>query len=441
MKTLFAIFAFLSLSAPAMAAMAPMPPHAPRSAAIARPPVPDELSLDALIDRALKQVPSLQAAAQTAVGNRERIGVARSNYLPQVNGTASADATTFVTPAFTVSAPILYAAAGASAHQELFNFGKTDAQVAAARATYDASRYGVDQTAADVAFNVRQVYMNWVQALGLLAESQEQFRNAQALYDQALAFFKAGTKARYDVTAADVAVKQAQSALVSARVTLEQAKRSMETAVGDRAPIVGTPGFPPVPRIAAMTLPTLQSMAFAQNPTLLADTARATAAKANADVIKASELPDLAADGSVGGRYAQNGLTPTWMAGLSLGVPLFTGFSLQDQAAAADADYRAALATVENDRQQVNLAVDNAYLGLTGARDAMIATHAEIGSAKENLRQANGRYQAGVGSIIDVSSAQTALATAEADDVRARTSYHLAIAALIHAIGLARTGP
>jgi outer membrane protein TolC len=48
---------------------------------------------------------------------------------------------------------------------------------------------------------------------------------------------------------------------------------------------------------------------------------------------------------------------------------------------------------------------------------------------------ARGRYQEGVGSILDLLTAQSALETAQAEDVRARSDYLVALAQLARATG------
>jgi outer membrane protein len=58
-----------------------------------------------------------------------------------------------------------------------------------------------------------------------------------------------------------------------------------------------------------------------------------------------------------------------------------------------------------------------------------------VDSARENLRLAQGRYDAGVGTILDLTDSQLALTNAEADQVRALTDHKLALAALDRAVG------
>jgi outer membrane protein TolC len=67
------------------------------------------------------------------------------------------------------------------------------------------------------------------------------------------------------------------------------------------------------------------------------------------------------------------------------------------------------------------------------------AAKAAVDAARANLAQAQGRYRSGVGSIIEVADAQSLLAQAQGDWVRATTSYHLAIASLQRALGTTGT--
>jgi len=55
--------------------------------------------------------------------------------------------------------------------------------------------------------------------------------------------------------------------------------------------------------------------------------------------------------------------------------------------------------------------------------------------AKENLDLANGRYQVGVGSIIEVTDAETTYTSAQTDRIRALYDYKIAEAQLAKAIG------
>jgi outer membrane protein TolC len=132
---------------------------------------------------------------------------------------------------------------------------------------------------------------------------------------------------------------------------------------------------------------------------------------------------------------------PDWQAGLNLAMPIFTGFSIRQQQEAATQAEQAAQADLRDRELQVLLAVDRARIALSGAREKLAALQVARRSAAENFQLAQNRYRDGVGSIIEVSEAQTLLTGAEADVVRGTANVHLAIAELERALGLTGLEP
>jgi outer membrane protein len=60
---------------------------------------------------------------------------------------------------------------------------------------------------------------------------------------------------------------------------------------------------------------------------------------------------------------------------------------------------------------------------------------ARAASRRANLKLADGRYQAGVGNVIELTDAQAQRASAEAEYVRSLYSFHTSVAELERAIG------
>ncbi|MCX7057944.1 MAG: TolC family protein, partial [Proteobacteria bacterium] len=83
----------------------------------------------------------------------------------------------------------------------------------------------------------------------------------------------------------------------------------------------------------------------------------------------------------------------------------------------------------------VSLDVWNGYAGLDSAGQQLTATAALLASATENEQVALGRYQAGVGTIVDVLTAQSALAGARQQRIGAERSWQVARAQLALALG------
>jgi outer membrane protein TolC len=58
-----------------------------------------------------------------------------------------------------------------------------------------------------------------------------------------------------------------------------------------------------------------------------------------------------------------------------------------------------------------------------------------LASAQQSAEVAQGRYKEGVGTILDVLTAQSALASARAQEVQSRADWLLAVASLAHDTG------
>jgi outer membrane protein TolC len=83
----------------------------------------------------------------------------------------------------------------------------------------------------------------------------------------------------------------------------------------------------------------------------------------------------------------------------------------------------------------VALDVEQAYLRLVELQERIKANEAALNAAKENLDLANGRYQVGVGSIIEATDAQTLYTEAQTTYIRTLYDYKIAEAQFIRAIG------
>lgn len=393
------------------------------------------VAMEDLVEKALIQSPTLQAARSAAVAQQERVTTARSDYWPQVSLSAGTTETTSVSPTQNSQAPFNVSNTGISARQTLFTFGKLEAAVDQAEAQSEVAKSQAAMAAVEVAFAVRQAYLSWVQAAGLENQASEQIRFAETTLAEARARLKAGVAAQLDVTRAQTAVAQAKATLATARATTAQARRSLAAAIGQTAPVAGEPQFPPTPALASRPLAELEAAA-GQHPDLRTAEGQLAAAQASRRAAERAGLPDLSADANYGLRAREFQPAQNMQAGLNFSWPLFTGFAITSQARAAEAQENTVRANFEARRLTVLRDVDNAYLALAGAKETVPAAKAALDAARANLKQAQGRYRAGVGSIIEVTDAQSLLASAQADWVRATTSYHLAIASLQRAMGV-----
>jgi len=125
----------------------------------------------------------------------------------------------------------------------------------------------------------------------------------------------------------------------------------------------------------------------------------------------------------------------SFSAGLSLRFPLFTGYRNVFDVRAARLQAELAQEDVRDLTQQVGLQVWSSYYAVQTAKRRIVTSRDLLASAQESVNVASARYREGVGTILDVLTAESALETARAQEVQSRADYLLALAELAHATG------
>ncbi|HET8734731.1 MAG TPA: TolC family protein, partial [Anaeromyxobacteraceae bacterium] len=124
-----------------------------------------------------------------------------------------------------------------------------------------------------------------------------------------------------------------------------------------------------------------------------------------------------------------------WNASVTLGWNLFEGGLTRARVREADANLDALAAQEDALRIQVRVDVDSARQGVQAALSARTAAEEALVNARERLRLAEGRYQAGAGSIIELGDAQVAATSAGAQRVQAEFDLAAARAKLLRSLG------
>jgi outer membrane protein TolC len=127
----------------------------------------------------------------------------------------------------------------------------------------------------------------------------------------------------------------------------------------------------------------------------------------------------------------------SWSATALVTVPLFTGFATTYNVRKAEEDAAVAQAQADGLEQVVILQVWQSYYAFKTATQLVRTSRDLLASAEQSERVALGRYKEGVGTIIDLLTAQTALAGARAQEIQARSGWYVALAQLAHDTGTA----
>jgi len=123
-------------------------------------------------------------------------------------------------------------------------------------------------------------------------------------------------------------------------------------------------------------------------------------------------------------------ISRSWTAGLTLSMPIFQGGRTRGAVSQAVAEHGQALLAVEQTRDNIRLEVEQAYDRLLQAERSLETQQNTIAMAEEGLRIANLRYQSGVGTLLEVLSAQAALTQTREILAEATFAYRTAMAGL-----------
>jgi outer membrane protein len=394
------------------------------------------LTLEQAVAVALAHQPQLQAARAQTRAARARVGQATAPLLPQVSGGASyGHAGGSGLPASSRGESW---SAGLAGSQLLFDFGQGWFGRAAASASARAEAEAERDTTHAVVLSVRGAWFTAAAARDLVAVARGTVANREAHLRQIQGFVEVGTRPEIDLA-------QARSDLASARVLLINQQNNLATSLAQlnqAMGVVGTtdyalaPTAPPAVAGEDGALEPLVSEALSSRGDLAALQHDREAQVAALRSLRASYAPSISATGRVDeSGPAATELSPTWNVGVALTWPLLTGGRTRAQVNEAEATLEVLDAQAQQVRLQVRLAVEQAWLSVKSAKAALEATGEAVTSAHERLRLAEARYQAGLGSGIELDDAQVAETTAAAQEVQARFNLATARAELVRALG------
>lgn len=408
---------------------------------------PDVKTLAECVEIALARHPSIGAANANVDAGRARVYQAGSGYLPQLSGAWSSDRrqSSFSSrtggPSSVAGGDVAEQATvfdfhqgSVSLSQTIFDFGQSFAAIRAAQARRDSLVADADTTRTDIVLGVKQSYFGLLATRRLLVVADETVRNDQKQLDLARGRNEVGFAPRLDVTRSEVQLASAELDRLSARNAVAVAEVTLANALGIDGPlpfdiedVLDSPGV-------SLDEPTALARAYEQRPELRSLLAEQRATQQDVNQRWRELLPTLRADATYGGSGSESPLGESWRVGATVDVPIFDGGLTLARVGESKANLHSLRFEEQRLRQQITLEVRRALLDVARAAEAIVVSERAAGQARENLELAEGRYQTGVGNVIELVDAQTARTSAEADRVRALYDHQTAIATLEQAI-------
>lgn len=457
-------FSLLAMLAPAAALAAPSTHDDPRGILpVAPPPVSSlqgpcgevparALTLPDLVDIALCRNPATSASWAGVRAAAAQIGIAKSAQLPSANfsvGPTLSSSKSFQDTGFIDSNGNLVggssvltqvnSSARLAVNYLIFDGGARRANIDAASAQQRAAIASYADTAQGVVLNVITAYNRLAANRAVEAANLANLAFARQSRDLASGRKRAGV-----ATGADQL--QAETAFAQAELTLIQTRGAIATAA---AQLAVTTGLPPT---AKLDLAPTAPLASGDRLKLGADALIADAERLRPDIVAAKANVDAAAANV---RSAQSAGRPSLSAtaantlsafdtsidrnvasaGVSLSVPLFSGWNTRYNIAASRARLEQQTALAEQTRQQAGLDVYSTYVALDNALSSLTTARVLVQSATLSADLAQGRYKAGVGTFADLLNAQSALASARQQLVQSEFNVRTTNAQLARAVG------
>jgi outer membrane protein len=439
---LFSFAVILAILIPVLSPAADSP--APAQLMLSQTAAPQSgnvLTLDEALQIALENHPSIKVSKERIDTQQAVVGQQMAAYYPLVNMTNGfqtgnqAGSTTGVADR---SFETYIMRTGVN--MILYNFGKREGNVQSARDTLDATNFNYKTTVDGVIFFVKQSYFTYLGLRAIVKVREETVKSRQLLARQAQGFYDVGTRARIDVARAESNLYLAEADLITAQNAVKVAwaifKNSLGVRVLPERPLVEDVTMTPV----QYSLDQAKELAFASRPELKSFDAQRRAQDQLVAVARRGHLPDLLFDANY--RRSNSSVVENtfpllggWQVGLNLLIPIFDGFRTTNRVQETLHTYYQIKSQEELQWQQVALDVEQAYLRLVELQERIKANEAAASAAKENLDLANGRYEVGVGSIIEATDAQNLYTDAQTTYIRTLYDYKIAEAALVRAIG------
>ncbi len=292
----------------------------------------------------------------------------------------------------------------------------------------------VEQISEQIRLNVSTDYYTLQQRDEEVRIAQSAVKNAQASLKDAEALEQAGVGTRFDVLRSQVNLANAKQELTRAfsqqkiarstlvnRLSLSQA---VEISAADEVKLAGLwdKSLEESIVLAFKNRPELRQNLVQRNISEQQRRQALSAIKPQISLVANYDLLDQFDD--------RVGLTDGYSVALRATMTLFDGGAAKAQAFQAKTNIAIAETQFAQQRNQIRFEVEEAYSTLQSSLDNVQTANAALDQAKESLRLARLRFQAGVGTQTEVIAAEDDLTEAEGNRITAILDYNRALANL-----------
>ncbi|WP_414550374.1 TolC family protein [Anabaena sp. CCY 0017] len=321
---------------------------------------------------------------------------------------------------------------------DLYTSGRRLANISQAEERVRFSELAIERQAEQIRLDVSTEYYDLQQADERVRIAQSAVENAQASLRDAQALERAGVGTRFDVLQSQVNLANSQQELTNSRSQQQIARRRLATRLSVPQSINISAADPvQLAGLWNQDLETSIVLAFQNRPELQQQLAQRNineqqrrealaALGPQVSLIASYNLLDQFDDGV--------SVTDGYSVGVRATLNLYDGGAAKSRAAQAKSNIAIAETEFSEQRNQIRFQVEQAFSTQLSNLENVQTANVALEQAREALRLARLRFQAGVGTQTDVISSENELTRSEGNRITAILDYNRALAQLQRAV-------
>ncbi|MDT3696599.1 MAG: TolC family protein [Ignavibacterium sp.] len=394
----------------------------------------DQLSLNEAIKIALQKNSGLLTNQNNMLKSESALTAAYGNFLPNLGASGNWNWNKNKGDGYEVDSRSW--SIGINSSIVLFDGLSNFANLSQSQNNYEAVKLSIEQKKQEVIFQTINLYYAIVEAEQVLKVREEDVKQQQKNLETIEERNRLGS-----VTKADVYQQQVQ--LGNAELQLIQQKNLLETAKSNLLFYLGLDVLENYQYSDSFSereikildtdintdydkLSELVKQALINRRDYLAQKLTLDSYYDNLTIARSGHLPSLT--GRVG--YGTDAATPnnlfkdhSFSAGLTLSIPLFSGFSTHNLIQSAEVDAMNYELQVKDSERLIKQEIQKSFLDLEAAKKGLLVTQKNVSAAEENLKIEQEKYNLGAGKLLDVLIANTSYQNAKTNYINSQFNY------------------
>jgi outer membrane protein len=394
----------------------------------------NQLTLNDAIKTALQRNTSLLSNKNEMLRSESSLDAAYGNFLPDLSASGSWNWNKNKGDGYDVDSRNW--SVGLSSNIVLFDGLSNFANLSRSQNNYEAVKLSIEKSKQEVVFQTIFLYYAIVEADQLLKVREEDVKQQQKNLETIEERNRLGSVTKADVYQQQVQLGNAELQVIQQKNLLETAKSNLLFYLGldvledyrysddfseKEIKILETEINTDYDRLTELVGEALNNRRdyLAQKLTL-------DSFYDNLTIAQSGHLPSLV--GRLG--YGTDAMIPgdlfkdhTYSAGLTLSIPIFSGFATQNAIQSAEVEAKNYELQVKDSERLIKQEIQKSFLDLEAAKKGLLVTEKNVKAAEENLKIEQEKYNLGAGKLLDVLIANTSYQNAKTNYINAQFNY------------------